>query len=83
MNKKQACEQIQEDIISSQGDLGLTDNQVDNLCDIVVAHLGENSNPKMEIVERSSGFWIVDASGVVDGPFLSIIEAVEAMKVSK
>lgn len=23
----------------------------------------------MEIIERSSGFWIVDESGVVDGPF--------------
>jgi len=23
----------------------------------------------MEIVERSSGYWIVDMSGVIDGPF--------------
>lgn len=29
----------------------------------------------MNIVERSSGFWIVDASGVVEGPFDSAEEA--------
>jgi hypothetical protein len=29
----------------------------------------------LEIVERSSGFWVVDNSGVVDGPFDTVTEA--------
>lgn len=31
----------------------------------------------MEIIERSSGYWIVDDCGVVDGVFLSLDEAME------
>ena len=30
---------------------------------------------KIEIVERSSGFWLVEETGVVDGPFETIEEA--------
>ena len=30
---------------------------------------------KIEIVERSSGFWLVEEIGVVDGPFETIEEA--------
>ncbi len=29
----------------------------------------------MNIVERSSGYWVVDDSGVIDGPFDSIKQA--------
>ena len=29
----------------------------------------------IEIVERSSGYWIVDDYGVVDGPFIELKEA--------
>tara|TARA_B100000475_G_C14729970_1_gene201439 strand:+ start:170 stop:292 length:123 start_codon:yes stop_codon:yes gene_type:complete len=29
----------------------------------------------MEIVERSSGYWIVDEHGAVDGPFIELEEA--------
>ena len=30
---------------------------------------------KIEIVERSSGFWLVEETGVVDGPFETLEEA--------
>jgi hypothetical protein len=30
---------------------------------------------KLEIVERSSGYWIVNGMGVVDGPFDNLEEA--------
>lgn len=30
---------------------------------------------KLEIVERSSGYWVVDGMGVVDGPFDDLAEA--------
>ena len=30
-----------------------------------------------EIVERSSGYWIVDDHGVVDGPFIELDEALK------
>ena len=30
-----------------------------------------------EIVERSSGYWIVDDDGVVDGPFIELDEALK------
>ena len=33
-----------------------------------------------EIVERSSGYWIVDDCGVVDGPFISYSEALENLE---
>ena len=33
-----------------------------------------------EIVERSSGYWLVDKSGVVDGPFIDLEDAVEALE---
>ena len=33
----------------------------------------------MEIVERSSGYWIVDDTGVVDGPFIELKEAMETL----
>ena len=33
-----------------------------------------------EIVERSSGYWIVDDHGVVDGAFIELNEALEALK---
>lgn len=29
----------------------------------------------MEIIKRSSGYWIVDSGGAVDGPFVEIREA--------
>jgi hypothetical protein len=29
----------------------------------------------MNIVERSSGYWVVDNDGVIDGPFYTIKEA--------
>ena len=29
----------------------------------------------MEIIERSSGYWIVDEHGVVEGPFIELEEA--------
>ena len=29
----------------------------------------------MNIVERSSGYWVVDNDGVIDGPFQTIKEA--------
>ena len=32
----------------------------------------------IEIVERSSGFWLVEETGVVDGPFETIDEAQHA-----
>ena len=35
---------------------------------------------KNEIVERSSGFWIVDEYGVVDGAFIELDEALEALE---
>ena len=33
-----------------------------------------------EIVERSSGYWIVDDHGVVDGAFIELDGALEALK---
>lgn len=33
----------------------------------------------MEIVERSSGFWLVNSTGVVDGPFDTEQEAKELL----
>ena len=33
-----------------------------------------------EIVERSSGYWIVDEDGVVDGAFIELDEALKALK---
>lgn len=53
MNKKETCEQIQEDIISSQHGLGLTTYQVDQLCDIIVARLGDKAINAMESLERN------------------------------
>ena len=35
---------------------------------------------KQEIVERSSGYWIVDNWGVVDGPFIELDEALEKLE---
>ena len=35
---------------------------------------------KQEIVERSSGYWIVDEVGVVDGPFIELDEALEKLE---
>ena len=35
----------------------------------------------MEIVERSSGYWIVDDCGAVAGPFISYSEALENLEV--
>ena len=35
----------------------------------------EKKLSKIEIVERSSGFWLVEETGVVDGPFETIEEA--------
>ena len=32
---------------------------------------------KQEIVERSSGYWIVDDHGVVDGPFIELNAALK------
>jgi hypothetical protein len=37
--------------------------------------------PMMEIIERSSGYWIVDDCGVVEGPFISYSEALENLEV--
>jgi hypothetical protein len=34
---------------------------------------------KIEIVERSSGYWLVDKHGVVEGPFIELEDAVEAL----
>ena len=34
---------------------------------------------KMEIVERSSGYWIVDAQGVIEGAFIELSEAEERL----
>ena len=34
---------------------------------------------KIEIVERSSGFWLVEETGVVDGPFETIEEALNEL----
>lgn len=34
---------------------------------------------KPEIVERSSGYWVVDNDGVIDGPFDSIREAMDSL----
>ena len=34
---------------------------------------------KIEIVERSSGFWLVEEIGVVDGPFETIEEALNEL----
>jgi hypothetical protein len=33
----------------------------------------------LEIVERSSGFWIVDGQGNSEGPFLELEEAYESL----
>ena len=33
-----------------------------------------------EIVERSSGYWIVDDCGAVSGPFISYSEALENLE---
>ena len=33
-----------------------------------------------EIIERSSGYWIVDDCGAVDGPFISYSEASETLE---
>ena len=33
----------------------------------------------MEIVERSSGYWIVDAQGVIEGAFIELSEAEERL----
>ena len=35
---------------------------------------------EIEIVERSSGYWLVDTSGVVDGPFIELEDAVESLE---
>jgi len=32
-------------------------------------------NNEIEIIERSSGFWIVDENGVIDGPFSELEDA--------
>ena len=34
----------------------------------------------IEIVERSSGYWIVDDCGIVDGPFIELDEAVSNLE---
>ena len=34
---------------------------------------------KMEIVERSSGYWIVDAQGAIEGAFIELSEAEERL----
>ena len=36
---------------------------------------------KYEIVERSSGYWIVDDCGVVDGPFIELDDALENLEI--
>ena len=36
---------------------------------------------KYEIVERSSGYWIVDDFGVVDGPFIELDDALENLEI--
>ena len=33
-----------------------------------------------EIIERSSGYWIVDDHGIVDGSFIEYKEALEVLK---
>ena len=35
---------------------------------------------KQEIIERSSGYWIVDDWGVVGGPFIELDEALEKLE---
>ena len=35
---------------------------------------------KKEIVERSSGYWIVDGHGFTEGPFIELDEEVENLK---
>ena len=35
---------------------------------------------EQQIVERSSGYWIVDEVGVVDGPFIELDEALERLE---
>ena len=42
--------------------------------------MDETTEVNLEIVERSSGFWLVDKSGVVDGPFLTMEDAARALE---
>jgi len=35
---------------------------------------------KQEIIERPSGYWIVDDWGAVDGPFIELDEALEKLE---
>jgi hypothetical protein len=41
----------------------------------ILNHTGKNMIPKYEIVERSSGYWIVDSFGYLNGPYDTVEEA--------
>jgi len=34
----------------------------------------------LEIIERSSGYWVVDDSGIVDGAFIELDDAVKVLE---
>jgi len=37
----------------------------------------------MKIVERSNGYWIIDADSVIDGPFFELSDAMETLAIMK
>lgn len=43
----------------------------------------DDNNENWEIVERSSGYWIVDSWGVVNGPYDTVDEALADVPRSK
>lgn len=38
---------------------------------------------EVRIVERCSGYWVVDNTGVIDGPFENIVDAVNFIEELK
>ena len=47
---------------------------------VLAYYVGGMKMTNREIVERSSGYWIVDEHGVVDGAFIEFDEALEVLK---
>ena len=47
---------------------------------VLAVYVGGMRTMNKEIIERSSGYWIVDDHGIVDGSFIEYEEAFEALK---
>ena len=47
---------------------------------VLAIYVGGMRTMNKEIIERSSGYWIVDDHGIVDGSFIDYEEALEVLK---